>query len=193
MGSDRASDEHPIVIERDRELVRNAFLPLGSRVLALRATDGAGFRELDVRTERAILTPPGEPLPYADASFDHVLMRDVFHCGDAPLHALAEVHRVLQPGGRLDVLEPCERNPLAGNSRGSPRELERLIARRFVLTETSRHQAMPLHRTFFAAGRSATRDTSARVERAVTAAERVLELFVPRPFWAFVHLRARRS
>jgi SAM-dependent methyltransferase len=192
MASDRATGEHPIVIERDRELVRNAFLPLGTRVLALRATDGASFRELDARTERALLSPPGEPLPYEDASFDHVLMRDVFHRGDAPLHALAEVQRVLQPGGRLDVLEPCGQNPLVGNSRGTPRELERLIARRFVLTETSRHQAMPLHRALFGAGRGAVRNASGRVERAVTTAERVLELLVPRPFWAFVHLRARR-
>lgn len=51
-------------------------------------------------------------LPFADASFPCVLVRDLLHHLPEPERALGEVVRVLQPGGRLCLLEPNGRNPL---------------------------------------------------------------------------------
>lgn len=44
-------------------------------------------------------------LPYADAAFDLVLCRYAFHLLPEPLAALAEIRRVLAPGGRVVVLD----------------------------------------------------------------------------------------
>lgn len=48
---------------------------------------------------------PVEALPFADASFDHVVTRySAHHWRDVPL-ALAEMRRVLKPGGRAVVMD----------------------------------------------------------------------------------------
>jgi SAM-dependent methyltransferase len=53
----------------------------------------------------------GDSLPAADAEFDAVLAIDVLeHVGD-PGRLLAEVHRVLAPGGVLHLHVPCEGDP----------------------------------------------------------------------------------
>jgi len=51
-------------------------------------------------------------LPFADSSFPCVVVRDLLHHLPEPERALGEAVRVLQPGGRLCVLEPNGRNPL---------------------------------------------------------------------------------
>ncbi len=51
-------------------------------------------------------------LPFADASFRTVLIRDVLHHLPNPAQAVAEAVRVLAPDGRLVLLEPNARNPL---------------------------------------------------------------------------------
>ncbi|PLL13652.1 3-demethylubiquinone-9 3-O-methyltransferase [Tabrizicola sp. TH137] len=57
-------------------------------------------------------TGVGEALPYADASFDTVVCVDVLeHVADLP-KVLAEVARVLKPGG-LFLFDTINRNPLA--------------------------------------------------------------------------------
>jgi len=53
----------------------------------------------------------GDAIPAADAEFDAVLVIDVLeHVGD-PERLLAEVHRVLSPGGVLHLHVPCEGDP----------------------------------------------------------------------------------
>jgi len=51
-------------------------------------------------------------LPFRDASFASVFVRDLLHHVPEPARAVAEAVRVLAPGGRLCVLEPNGRNPL---------------------------------------------------------------------------------
>src|SRR5207247_2084879 len=51
-------------------------------------------------------------LPFPDASFASVLIRDLLHHLAEPRRATAEAVRVLRPGGTLLVLEPNGRNPL---------------------------------------------------------------------------------
>jgi ubiquinone/menaquinone biosynthesis C-methylase UbiE len=48
---------------------------------------------------------PAERLPFADASFDTVVSTGVFCSVDDPTKALAEVHRVLRPGGTIRFWE----------------------------------------------------------------------------------------
>lgn len=48
---------------------------------------------------------PAERLPFRDASFDTVVSTGVFCSVDDPMRALAEVRRVLQPGGTLRFSE----------------------------------------------------------------------------------------
>jgi ubiquinone/menaquinone biosynthesis C-methylase UbiE len=146
----------------------------------------------------------GYELPFENESFDHVLVRDVIHHMDEPERAVAEMHRILRPGGRVDVLEPCGRNPLIamhalmnkaerGELRSTPAYLERLLAARFVLTETSRHQALPIHRIVFHPQMGSPKLSEVRaVAKAVDAFEKALDLLLPRAARAYIHVRAEK-
>jgi len=48
-------------------------------------------------------------LPFADASFDTVLLSEVIEHLDTPAKALSEIHRVLRPGGRAIIIFPNDR------------------------------------------------------------------------------------
>jgi ubiquinone/menaquinone biosynthesis C-methylase UbiE len=48
---------------------------------------------------------PAEDLPFDDDSFDHVVSSLVFCSVTQPMQALAEIERVLRPGGTLHMLE----------------------------------------------------------------------------------------
>lgn len=54
----------------------------------------------------------GGTLPFETASFDKVVMIDVIHHLEAPAATLAEVTRVLKPGGTLIIFEPNKWNPV---------------------------------------------------------------------------------
>lgn len=56
---------------------------------------------------------PEGPLPAADGEFDAVLVLDVLeHLAD-PARVLAELHRVVKPGGALHLQVPCEGDALS--------------------------------------------------------------------------------
>jgi SAM-dependent methyltransferase len=79
------------------------LLPTGAAISALEPVAAmreqlvAGAPEVDVRDGTA------EALPYGDAAFDVVTIAQAFHWFDPPT-ALAEIRRVLRPGGRLFLL-----------------------------------------------------------------------------------------
>jgi ubiquinone/menaquinone biosynthesis C-methylase UbiE len=49
-----------------------------------------------------------EALPFASSSFDLVVSTSSFHFWPAPKQALAELRRVLRPGGRLVITDWCD-------------------------------------------------------------------------------------
>ena len=54
----------------------------------------------------------GSALPYADSTFETVIIRDVLHHIPTPADTLAEAARVLRPGGRFILAEPNAQSPL---------------------------------------------------------------------------------
>jgi SAM-dependent methyltransferase len=213
----------PFVKERERELVRAAFLPLGQRVLDVGCSEGAtlfhlgepegavGVDLFEAKLEFARARLPScrfvqgsaYQLPFEGGSFDHVLVRDVIHHLDRPERALVECRRVLAPGGRIDVLEPCRYNPLIlmhalakKEERGELRSSMRFVASLldsagFEIVSRSRHQAMPVHRVVFhpEMGRPAL-GSSTLGRLFVGGMETLARLVVPKPFWAYLHVRA---
>jgi SAM-dependent methyltransferase len=53
------------------------------------------------------------PYPVDDDSFDHVLMQDVIEHVAEPMRVAAELHRILRPGGRLQLRTPHFSSALA--------------------------------------------------------------------------------
>lgn len=87
----------------------------------------------------------GEALPFADGSFDYVVFFDYLEHIEKPAASLAEMHRVLAPGGQLHFVCPAEGQSVYWLSRKvtgrhfkeqtaghiqqfSRRDLERLVA-----------------------------------------------------------------
>jgi len=122
----------PYVSDRERALVRTAFLPLGRRVLDLGCGEGATFHHLgagagavgidtseqkvrfaaEALPQARFVVASAEDLPFDDGSFEQVIVRDVIHHLPSPDRMVEQAWRVLAPAGRLDVLEPCAFNPL---------------------------------------------------------------------------------
>jgi len=217
--------EHPVVGARERELVGAAFAPVGERLLDIGAGDGATLvhlgdpagavglelfpDKLRLAKERlhrtALIAGSAYALPFAAGSFDHVIVRDVVHHLDRPQSMLREAHRVLAPGGRFDLLEPCRYNPLIvfhalsqkverGELKSTAPYLRGLIEAAGIEIDHEQHyQPLPLHRLVFHRRFGVpTLGGSAMVRAAVEAAEQLAERFVPRFAWAYIHLRATK-
>lgn len=211
-----------VVSEHERALVHSAFLPLGQRILDLGCGEGAtlfhldapeGATGLDLFAEKLAFAQQRLPgckfvtgsvyeLPFEDGSFDHVIVRDVVHHLEEPTRMVAECRRVLSPGGRIDVLEPCRYNPLIflhaatqpaerGELRSTPSFLKRLLEPDFSLVRQARYQAFPIHRIVY-------HPTLGRAELAhnkfirslVGAIENVAHAVMPQSAYAYIHLRA---
>jgi SAM-dependent methyltransferase len=224
----RAEPEHfawqtegTYVADEERALVRAAFEPLGARVLDLGCGEGAtlvhlgepaGAVGVDLFEPKLVAARARLPkcefvacsalsLPFDDGRFDHVLVRDVIHHIEEPDAVLDEIARVLAPGGRVDVLEPCRYNPLIAlhaltnvaerlELRSTPTFLERLVARRFARVTVERFQPLPVHRVLFhpKLGRPRAADIPL-VRAAVGAFERAAGRVLPRLAWAYIHVR----
>lgn len=121
-----------VVADKERALVRQAFLPLGARVLDLGCGEGAtlvhlgepagawGVDLFEAKARFAATRLRGcrfaqasvYELPFAAGTFDQLISRDLIHHLEEPDRFLDEAARVLARGGRIDVLEPCRYNPL---------------------------------------------------------------------------------
>lgn len=215
---------HPYVSARERELLRAAFTPLGRRVLDLGCGEGATLRHLgepagavgiDLFPAKVVFARSRLPkcafaaasalaLPFRDGAFDHVLVRDLIHHIPDPARLVDECARVLSPGGRLDLLEPCGRNPLIalhalsrpeerGELRSTVSWLRRLLSRRFDVAAARRHQPVPVHRIVFHPDMGFPGAASnAVIAGIVDGVERAAGGMVPRSIWAYIHLRATR-
>src|SRR5213593_4677584 len=97
-----------------------AVLDVGCGTGALQAAPGVRLAGLDPSPEmlavaRGKLAPAvelrvgwAEEIPYGDATFDVVVSCSVFHYLRRPMAALAEMARVLAPGGRLVITDWCD-------------------------------------------------------------------------------------
>lgn len=212
----------PFVSDRERELCERAFLPLGARVLDLGCGEGATLHHLrgpegavgvDLFEDKLKFAEARLPscrfiaasacdLPFEAGSFDHVLVRDVVHHIEEPARLVSECRRVLAPGGRVDVLEPCRYNPLIlmhaisrveerGELRSTPTFLKGLFSRGFRVESASAYQALPIHRVVFhpELGRPSWANEGP-VRSVVSGVERLAELLMPRWSWAYIHIRA---
>lgn len=213
--------ESPFVSERERDLVCGAFMPLGSRVLDLGCAEGATLHHLgspdgavgvDLFEDKLAFARTRLPsceflrasayeLPFERGRFDHVIVRDVVHHLDEPERAMREIARVLDRGGRVDVLEPCRNNPLIllhalalkeerGELRSTLTFLRDLVAGHFQIERTGRFQALPVHRLVLhpELGRPSL-GRRPFVRRALDAFERAAERVMPDWSWAYVHVR----
>ena len=86
--------------ERPRLCVHGVDLSRGAVAFAAREPERASFTVGDAQR-----------LPYGDAAFDAVSLFDVLEHVDEPERVLAEVARVLRPGGLLHVALPLEAQP----------------------------------------------------------------------------------
>lgn len=212
----------PGVAENERELCERAFLPLGERVLDVGCGEGAtlyhlggppGAVGLDLFPQKVAFAQQQLPacrfvaasayeLPFEQGAFDHVLVRDLIHHLEEPARFIDECARVLTPGGRIDVLEPCRYNPLIalhaltneaerGELRSTPSFLSSLLGQRFEVRALERYQPIPLHRIVFHPRLGRPRWAEVPWLRAsVAALERGAERVIPRFAWAYVHVRA---
>jgi SAM-dependent methyltransferase len=58
------------------------------------------------RGRRVLLATVDEPLPFPDASFDGVILKDLLEHVEDPVHVVREARRVLRPGGRAFASSP---------------------------------------------------------------------------------------
>ena len=147
-----------------------------------------------------------EALPFADASFRTVLIRDILHHMKEPRAVVEEAVRVLAPGGRLWLLEPNAGNPIvklqialieaeAGARRFNAEFVAGLLDG-LPLSDLamSEQQPLPLRRVLLhyqfgipALGRS-------KAARALLGGmERLLGALVPRSRWTYVTATALRT
>ena len=212
----------PFVAEQERELCERAFLPLAARVLDLGCGEGATLYHLgapagavgvDLFPNKIAFAQRTLPrcrfvaasvyeLPFGPGEFDQLLVRDLIHHLEEPERFVDECARVLAPGGRIDVLEPCRYNPLIalhallneaerGELRSTTGFLRRLLERRFRVRSVQRYQPLPIHRLVFhpTLGRPEWAGSS-WVCRSVSALERGAARLLPRQAWAYLHVRA---
>jgi ubiquinone/menaquinone biosynthesis C-methylase UbiE len=75
----------------------------------------ARARQRFAAEQLTFVTATGESLPFPDAHFDGILLNEVLEHVDHQSRTLAELHRVLTPGGMLIVFSPNRWFPFEGH------------------------------------------------------------------------------
>jgi len=145
-------------------------------------------------------------LPFRAASFQTVFVRDLLHHMADPAPVLAEVMRVLAPGGRFLLIEPNASNPIVLlqtylvpaerlGRRSGPSHIERLL-RGLPLTGVEMRAVEPLplrrlvlHYRFGLPGLGRLRPALA----ALAGVERLAQRLLPPARWSYVRVTASRT
>jgi SAM-dependent methyltransferase len=212
--------------QTERALIETAGLPTSGRVLEIGCGDGANLHHLGGRAGWAGIDLSGpkltharrvlpglvfaradaSQLPFADATFEGILIRDLLHHVGDRVGVLAEATRVLCPGGTLAVIEPnrasplivaqglliqAERAVLRSDARRMRRELEEAG---LAQVEVRRAQPLPLGRILLhpRLGR-ALLGNSASIARLLDATDALFRRLVPTGVWMYVVARARKE
>ncbi len=148
----------------------------------------------------------GARLPFADASYRSVFVRDLLHHVAEPRAVLEEACRVLEPGGFLCLLEPNGRNPLiwlqtrivpaeAGARDFSPDLVRDLLdGLPFEDVDLRLRQPMPLRRAVLHYEHGLPGLGRSRAVRAMLrASETLLGALLPRSRWSYIQITAKRE
>ena len=143
-------------------------------------------------------------LPFCNAAFDAILIRDLLHHVPDRAAVLVEALRVLAPGGQLLLVEPNGKNPLIAAlaaavraergmlSSTAARARAELVTAGFAEISVEERQALPISRVLFhykmGAPSLAGRPEVARLIRRL---ERIAER-LPRALWAYFVIHGRK-
>jgi SAM-dependent methyltransferase len=144
-------------------------------------------------------------LPFADGSFDAVLIRDLLHHLPDRTAALREAHRVLKPRGRLTLVEPNRRSPLIllqaalvpaerGLLRSTAERLRsELESSGFEVLDADERQPLPVARVVLHPRLHADRlGALSPVARALDALDSLAGRVVPRRAWTYLVFQGAR-
>jgi SAM-dependent methyltransferase len=216
----------PYFADTEARLIAHVDVAPGERLLEVGCGEGGNLHHLRGRgaqrfgvdfspakaafAARAVGAPTAvaeaEHLPFADASFDVVLMRDILHHVRDRARALGEAHRVLRAGGRITVIEPNARSPLVmlqaafvraerGLLRSTDARLRgELAAAGFRLTGSTVMQPLPIWRVVLHPKIGGPRlGAMAPVAQALASFDSLAARLVPRQAWMYLVYQAVKS
>ena len=130
--------------------------------------------------DEAVVTD-GRKLPFADSSFDLVVSDYVLEHVEHPAAFLAEVHRVLKPGGSFFFRTPNLFHYVALISRATPHWVHAMLANRMRNLPADAHEPWP---TFY---RMNTRRALSRLARQAGFQEAELQMIECEPMYLTFH------
>jgi SAM-dependent methyltransferase len=214
---------NPVMAPAEAALLERVAPRPGERILEIGCGEGANLHHLRGRgairfgvdfsraktafarqaTAAHTVTADASRLPFADASFDAVLIRDVLHHVADPQAVLDEARRVLRPTGRLTLLEPNVGSPaillqatlvtaerrLLGSTRGRLRKL--VAAAGFTIALESADNPFPIDRVLLhpRMGLPALAELPF-VERALRLIDSVARRLLPPRVWMYLVFEA---
>ena len=217
--------QNPILARREAELVGGLSLRAGDRLLEIGCGEGANLHHLRTAgvvrfgldfsgakaafarsaTDAHTVTGDAGRLPFADESFDAVLIRDVLHHIGDVAGVLAGARRVLRPGGTLLLVEPNRTSPLIllqaamiPAERGVLRSsLSRLTARLheagFTVVRHRAEQPLPIERVLLHPTMGAPSLARSRLMAlALEATDAIARRLLPRRTWMYLVFEAVR-